>query len=76
VELPEGPAYELFDGGKYSRFVHDGAYSDLSQAAGRVFEIVAETKIRQRDDFCIENYVNDPRTSPRSTRDRDPIPTA
>jgi predicted transcriptional regulator YdeE len=64
VELPEGLAYELFDGGKYSRFVLNGPYSDLPQASGRVFEIVAERKIQQRDDFCIENYVNDPRTTP------------
>jgi hypothetical protein len=29
-----------------------------------VFEIVAEKKIQMRDDYCIENYVNDPQTTP------------
>ncbi len=64
VELPEGLAYELFKGGKYSRFVLTGPYSDLPEASRRVFEIVAQKKIPLRDDFCIENYTNDPRTTP------------
>ncbi|MGA7916927.1 MAG: GyrI-like domain-containing protein [Candidatus Acidiferrales bacterium] len=63
-DLPEGVQYTKFAGGKYSRFVLTGAYSHLPEACGRVFLIVAETKIQQRDDFCIENYVNDPRTTP------------
>lgn len=63
TELPEGLAYEKFHGGKYSRFVLTGPYSQLPQACGRVFEI-ADKKILQRDDFCIENYTNDPRITP------------
>jgi DNA gyrase inhibitor GyrI len=62
--LPEGVQYSLFKGGKYSKFVLTGSYSNLPQASGRVFEIVAEKKIQMRDDFCIENYANDPRTTP------------
>ena len=46
------------------KFVLTGSYSNLPQASGRVFEIVAEKKIQLRDDFCIENYTNDPRTTP------------
>ena len=64
--LPAGLQYEKFNGGKYSRFVLTGPYSNLPQASGRVFEIVAEKKIQTRDDYCIENYVNDPRTTPES----------
>ncbi len=64
VELPEGLSYEQFKGGKYSRFALTGPYSDLPQASGRVFEIVAQKKIPIRDDFYIENYTNDPRTTP------------
>jgi effector-binding domain-containing protein len=60
---PEGLAYEKFKGGKYSRFVLTGSYSQLPEASGRVFEIVSEKNIRMRDDFCIENYVNDPRAT-------------
>jgi DNA gyrase inhibitor GyrI len=62
--LPEGVEYTKFKGGKYSRFVLTGAYSNLPEACGRVFQIVADTKMQMRDDFCIENYVNAPRTTP------------
>jgi effector-binding domain-containing protein len=62
--LPNGLVYEKFHGGKYSRFVLTGAYSNLPDASGRVFEIVDEKNIQLRDDYCIENYVNDPRTTP------------
>jgi DNA gyrase inhibitor GyrI len=62
--LPGGLEYERFKGGKYSRFVLTGPYSDLPEASGRVFQIVSEKKIQLRDDYCIENYVTDPRTTP------------
>jgi effector-binding domain-containing protein len=62
--LPAEVEYLKFKGGKYSRFVLTGPYSDLPEASGRVFEIVSKKNIRLRDDFCIENYVNDPRTTP------------
>ena len=63
-DLPEGVQYTKFHGGKYSRFVLTGAYANLPEACGRVFQIVADTKTQVRDDFCMENYVNDPRTTP------------
>lgn len=63
-DLPDGLKYEKFHGGKYGRFVLTGAYSQLPQACGRAFEIVRERKIPVRDDYNIENYVNDPRTTP------------
>ena len=62
--LLENMRYEKFKGGKYSRFVLIGSYANLPEASGRVFEIVAEKKIQMRDDYCIENYANDPRTTP------------
>jgi effector-binding domain-containing protein len=62
--LPANLKYEKFRGGKYSRFVLTGSYANLPEASGRVFEIVAEKKIQMRDDYCIENYANDPRTTP------------
>jgi effector-binding domain-containing protein len=64
--LPEGLAYTKFKGGKYSRFVLTGPYSDLGAASGRVWQIAAETKIPLRDDFAIENYLNDPRITPEA----------
>src|SRR3984893_11106004 len=63
-QLPEGLAYEKFKGGKYMKFVLTGPYSNLPQASGLVFEIVAEKKIQLRSDYCIENYANDPRITP------------
>ena len=62
--LPDEFAYEKFGGGKYSRFVLTGPYSELSAASGRVFDIVAERGIKVRENFYIENYVTDPRTTP------------
>jgi effector-binding domain-containing protein len=64
VKLPENLKYEKFKGGKYSRFVLTGPYSNLPEACGRVFETVAEKKIPVRDDYYIENYTNDPRVTP------------
>jgi DNA gyrase inhibitor GyrI len=64
LKLPEGLQYFRFDGGKYSRFVVTGPYSNLPEASGRVFQMVSEQKIQVRDDYNIENYVNDPKTTP------------
>ncbi len=63
-DLPENLKYEKFKGGKYSRFVLTGPYSNLPEASGRVFEIVSERQIQLRDDYCIENYVNNPDATP------------
>jgi effector-binding domain-containing protein len=62
--LPEGVRYEKFKGGKYTRFILSGSFSQLPEASGRVFKIVAEKNIPLRDGYNIENYVNDPRTTP------------
>jgi len=64
VKLPSGLQYEVFVGGAYSRFVLTGPYSDLPAATGRVFEIVSKRNMMLRSDFCIENYVNNPQTTP------------
>ena len=64
VALPEGLTYEKFQGGKYSRFVLTGSYAQLPEASRRVWSVVAEKEIPLREDFAIENYVNDPRVTP------------
>jgi DNA gyrase inhibitor GyrI len=64
--LPAGLRYEKFQGGRYSRFVLTGPYSNLPEACGRVFQMVGEQEIQVRDDFFIENYANDPRTTPEA----------
>jgi len=63
-QLPAGLKYELFKGGKYSRFVLIGPYALLPKASGRVVELVGQLGIKTRDDFNIENYTNDPRVTP------------
>lgn len=63
-EVPDGLNYVKFPGGKYSRFVLTGPYSDLPEASGRAFQLVAEKQVPLRDDFNIENYVTDPRKTP------------
>ena len=62
--MPDGLEYSKFKGGKYSRFVLTGSLSNLPEASRRVFEIVSERNIQLRDDYCIEHYVTDPRTTP------------
>ncbi|MEO6828633.1 MAG: GyrI-like domain-containing protein, partial [Acidobacteriaceae bacterium] len=47
-----------------SRFVLTGSYAHLPEASGRAFQIAAEKKIQFRDDYCIENYVKDPKVTP------------
>jgi effector-binding domain-containing protein len=64
VRVPEGMKYEIVPAGKYLRFVLTGPYTDLPQASGKVWEIVGEKKLGVRDDFAIENYVNDPSVTP------------
>ncbi len=64
ANLPDGLKYEKVKGGKYVRFELTGPYDQLPQASGRAWAIVAERKIELRDDFAIENYVNDPRVTP------------
>jgi len=64
AELPAQMQYEKFRGGKYCRFVLTGPYSDLPEASGRVWQLAGEKQIPVREDFAIENYVNDPRITP------------
>ena len=66
TNLPAGLRYEPFPGGKYAKFVLTGSYAQLPEASSRVFEMIEEQDIPTRDDFYIENYVNDPRTTPES----------
>jgi hypothetical protein len=64
ASLPDGLQYEKFPGGKYSRFTLTGPYSQLGPASGRAFELAAKLGLPLRNDFNIENYVNDPRVTP------------
>ena len=64
IDLPAGLRYEKFQGGKYVRFVLTGPYSQLPDASSRAWTLVADKKIQLRDDYSIENYLNDPDKTP------------
>ncbi|MGD0893436.1 MAG: GyrI-like domain-containing protein [Terracidiphilus sp.] len=64
ASLPCELRYEQFAGGKYSKFVLTGSYSNLPQASGRVWEQVSKSNWMVRSDFAIENYANDPKSTP------------
>lgn len=63
-QLPAGLRYESFAGGKYRKFVLRGSYSQLGAATGQAVQTARELRLPLRNDFNIENYVNDPRTTP------------
>lgn len=62
--LPAGVQYQRARGGKYARFTLVGPYSHLPEASGRAFQIAHSSKLALRDGYNIENYVNNPRTTP------------
>jgi DNA gyrase inhibitor GyrI len=64
ANLPAELTYEKMNGGKYARFTLTGPFDHLPEANTRAFGIVAEKKIALRDDFNIEHYLTDPRTTP------------
>ena len=63
-KLPAGLQHRVIPSGKYARFVLTGPYTQIWQAFDRVFKTLAEKKVELRAEFCIENYLNDPRTTP------------
>ncbi len=63
-QLPAGVIYQPFAGGKYRKFVLTGPYSQLPAATTEAVKMIRETRVQLRDDFNIENYVNDPRVTP------------
>jgi DNA gyrase inhibitor GyrI len=64
AKLPAGVQYEKFKGGKYAKYVYTGPYTRLGEACMRASEQAREQKWKVRDDFNIENYVNNPKETP------------
>jgi TetR/AcrR family transcriptional regulator, transcriptional repressor for nem operon len=62
--LPTGLGYEIFRGGKYHRFIYTGPYSRLGEATTRAVQMVRERNLSVGDDYSIEHYVTDPKTTP------------
>jgi len=64
-EVPlKGLQYRKIKSGKYARFILKGPYTQIWMAFEKVFRILAEEGVELRKEFCIENYVNDPKTTP------------
>ena len=64
AKLPVRLQHRVIPSGRYARFVLTGPYAQIWQAFDRVFKTVAERKVELRPEFCIENYLNDPRSTP------------
>ena len=63
-KLPAGLRHRAVKSGKYARFLLTGPYTQIWMAFDRIFQTLAEAKVELRPEFCIENYVNDPRVTP------------
>jgi predicted transcriptional regulator YdeE len=64
VNLPAELTYEKVSSGNYARFTLTGPFDQLPEANTRAWGIVRERNIALRDDFNIEHYLTDPRTTP------------
>jgi predicted transcriptional regulator YdeE len=63
-EIPAGFRYVELKPGKYEKFTYVGSYSNLPQVSGQVWD--AAKSLQLRDDWAIENYANDPKSTPES----------
>lgn len=64
AKLPGGLQHRAIPSGRYARLVLTGPYAQIWPAFDLVFKTLAEKKIELRPEFCIENYLNDPRSTP------------
>lgn len=62
-KLPTGLHHRAIKSGRYARFVLTGSYAHIWQAFDRAFKTLAEKRVELRPEFCIENYLNDPRST-------------
>lgn len=63
AKLPAGMQHRAIPSGKYARFVLTGSYAQIWQAFDHAFKTLAEKRVELRPEFCIENYMNDPRVT-------------
>jgi AraC family transcriptional regulator len=63
-KLSDGLRSRVVKSGKYARFSLTGPYTQIWIAFDWIFKTLAENKVALRPEFCIENYLNDPRATP------------
>jgi AraC family transcriptional regulator len=71
VAVSEPPAsalqqlqYRKIEGGTYARFLLIGPYPHIWSAFDSIFKKLAERNVELREEYCIENYLNDPKVTP------------
>jgi predicted transcriptional regulator YdeE len=64
VELPDGLTNLKFEGGKFARYVVKGSYAQLPEASGQAWAEFGKSGLPSRDGFAVENYANDPSSTP------------
>jgi AraC family transcriptional regulator len=62
--LPDGLQHRTIKAGKYAGFLLTGPYSHIWMAFDRIFKTLSEKRVTLRPEFCVENYLNDPRVTP------------
>ena len=60
----KGLQYRKVESGKYARFLLVGPYAHIAPAFDEVFKTLAEKNVELREEFCVENYLNDPKVTP------------
>ncbi len=60
----KGLQYRKIEGGKYARFLLIGPYTHIWPAFDEIFKRLAERNVELREEYCIENYLNDPKVTP------------
>jgi AraC family transcriptional regulator len=63
---PSGLRQKTIKSGNYARFLLTGPYSQIWMAFDRIFKTLSEKNVQLRPEFCIEKYLNDPRTTPEN----------
>ena len=63
-KLTDGMRHRAIKAGKYACFFLTGPYLHIWMAFDRIFKTLAEKRVALRPEFCIENYLNDPRVTP------------
>jgi AraC family transcriptional regulator len=63
-KLRDGLQQRTIKAGKYASFLLTGPYSHIWMAFDRIFRTLSEKRVTLRPEFCIENYLNDPRVTP------------
>lgn len=63
-KLLAGLQHRAIQAGKYARYVLTGPYAHIWPAFNHMFKDLDEKGVALRPEFCIENYLNDPRVTP------------